>query len=305
MIQPSQVRYIKLGRGGEWERICLELRVNRIGFWTSEPEVFELCGSGKWSELEELFIRRGRTPGVARRFANEVRIFFEDDGTILWITFIGERLYWGQAVTSKPTPAPELLGVSRPMRDGWHCEDLLGEALTKDKLSGALTKLAMYRGTSCDVGDVKDYVVRRVNGQKTPEIERALQVSKDMEASALELMRLLHPRDFETLVDLLFSTSGWRRLGVVGGPEKTRDLDIVLPSTGERAFVQVKSTTNQAELDSYINRIRDGPYDRMFFVHHSGNVATSDQRVRVIGPERLAEMVVDAGLIDWLIRKVG
>jgi hypothetical protein len=61
-----------------------------------------------------------------------------------------------------------------------------------------------------------------------------------MRVSALEMMRLLEPRDFETLVDLMFSTSGWRR-GIIGNTQKTLDLDLLLPSTGERAFVQVKS----------------------------------------------------------------
>ncbi len=29
-----------------------------------------------------------------------------------------------------------------------------------------------------------------------------------------------------------------------------------------------------------------------------------DSRVTVIGPEQLAELVMDAGLVSWLIRKV-
>ena len=61
-------------------------------------------------------------------------------------------------------------GVSRPISDGWRCTDLNGELLTKDRLSGVLTKLAAYRGASCDV-DARDYVIRRINGQKTPEVE--------------------------------------------------------------------------------------------------------------------------------------
>ena len=305
VIQPSRVRYIKLGAKGKWEKVCLESGVNRIGFDTEEPQMFRLCKAGQWDDLREAFVAKRRSKSTARRFVNEIRIFFDDDGSVLWITFIGERLYWGLASDAKPTPAPDSDGVVRPIRGGWRCTDLLGEPLTKDKLSGALTKLAMYRGTSCDAKDVTDYVVRRINGHRIPEVERAIAASKAMEASALELMRLLHPRDFETLVDLIFSSSGWRRLGAVGGAEKTRDLDLLLPSTGERAFVQVKSVTGSTELESYIARIDDGPYDRMFFVHHSGKVTTSDPRVVVIGPKRLAEMVVDAGLVGWLIRKVG
>ncbi len=175
--------------------------------------------------------------------------------------------------------------------------------MTKDQLSGALTKLAAYRGTSCDV-DASDYVIRRINGQKTPEVERALIASKEMKNAAIALMKLLGPRDFELLVDLVFTASGWRRVGTVGKAQKTLDLDVILPSTNERAFVQVKSKTTSAELTEYIAKIKDGPYDRMFYVYHSGNADTDDARVTVIGPEQLADLVMDAGLVSWLIRKV-
>jgi hypothetical protein len=30
---------------------------------------------------------------------------------------------------------------------------------------------------------------------------------------------------------------------------------------------------------------------------------TDDDRVTLVGPEKLAEMVVDSGLVNWLIRK--
>nr|MBA3768519.1 hypothetical protein [Acidobacteriota bacterium] len=90
----------------------------------------------------------------------------------------------------------------------------------------------------------------------------------------------------------------------VGKAEKTRDLDLILPSTSERAFVQVKSKTTSKELDEYVAKIDDGPYDRMFYVFHSGEAKTDDPRVTVIGPEQLADLVMDAGLVSWLIRKV-
>ena len=173
-----------------------------------------------------------------------------------------------------------------------------------DRLSGALTQLAAFRGTSCDV-DVADYVVRRINGQKTPELQRAAAAVRQMRLSALELIKLLQPRDFETLVDLVFSTSGWRRQGEVGRTQKTLDIDLLLPSTGERAFVQIKSHTTSSELGEYEAQLGGSSlYEKMFFVYHSGEASTTDERVTVIGPERLAEMVVDVGLVDWLIRKI-
>jgi hypothetical protein len=153
--------------------------------------------------------------------------------------------------------------------------------------------------------DVADYAVRRINGVKTPEVERALAAMEATRLAALDLMRLLGPRDFETLVDLVFTSSGWRRLGVVGKTQKTLDLDLTLPSTGERAFVQIKSKTSSAELAEYVARLEEqGPYDRLFFVFHSGEAETDDERVTVVGPEKLGELVLDAGLMSWLIRKV-
>ena len=147
--------------------------------------------------------------------------------------------------------------------------------------------------------------MRRIKGEKTPEVERAVGALEAMRQSALELMRLLGDRDFEILVDLVFTSSGWRRLGTVGKTQKTLDIDMMLPSTGERAFVQVKSRTTSSELADYVAQLDErGPYDRMFYVFHSGNAETDDDRVTVIGPEKLGELVVDAGLVNWLVRKV-
>jgi hypothetical protein len=303
LINPARVRYIKLGERGRWEPDCIKGGIIRIGFGSAHPGRFGLCSTGHWDELAESFISEGKDKGTATRSTNELRLFFEDDGSILWITFVGERLYWGLLDQSEPVPNVDDDGVNRGVLNGWRSTDLQGDPLTKDRLSGALTKLTGYRGTSCDV-DVDKYVIDRINGKKTLEVERAIEASAEMKAAMLGLMRLLTPKDFELLVDLVFSTSGWRRVGSVGKTQKTLDLDLTLPSTGERAFVQVKSKTSSAELAEYVALIGDGPYDKMFFVFHSGEADTLDKRVTVIGPEKLADLLIDAGLTNWLIRKV-
>lgn len=303
-VRPKRVRYIKLGREGGWEKECLAKGIIRLGFGTAKPERFALCADRKWRELTKLFIATGKDKGTATRSTNEVRVFFEDAGSILWITFVGEQLWWGILGPESAQPHEDATGVWRPIAGGWRGTDRNGEPLTKDRLSGALTKLSAYRGTSCDV-DVAEYVVRRVNGRKTPEVERAVAAMTEMRAATREMIRLLGPKDFETLVDLVFSTSGWRRQGVVGKTQKTLDLDILLPSTGERALVQVKSQTTSKELAAYVSKFEDlTAFDRMFFVYHSGQAETDDEHVVVIGPDKLAEMALDAGLVTWLLRKV-
>lgn len=303
-ISPDQrVRYIKLGEGGSWEGECLSKGIIRMGLDGATAERFPLCAARQWDQLRSSFIAAGKTQGTATRFANETRLFFEDGGSTVWITFVGQRLCWGLLEPGPAEPHEDGDGVWRAVAGGWRETDLNGEPLTKDRLSGALTKLAGYQGTSCNV-DVAAYAIRRINGEKMPEVKRALVALATMKASVLDLMRLLGPRDFETLVDLVFTTSGWRRLGEVGKTQKTLDLDLVLPSTGDRAFVQVKSKTTSAELAEYVGKIEDGVYDRMIYVFHSGEAATDDRRVTLIGPEKLADLVLDAGLVNWLIRKV-
>ncbi|MCY1075795.1 restriction endonuclease [Archangium lansingense] len=298
----SSVRYIKLGKAGGWEAECLKLGIVRYGFNSRASKMIALSKSGKWSELTQAFLAAGLEKGVATRFTNESRHFFEDDGSTLWITFMGQTLYWGFVTREPPFLHEDGNGVWRRLRGGWKCTDIKSERLTKDVLSGALTQLASYRGTSCQVR-ASEYVIKRLKGIKTPEVEQALAAREAMRRAIVPLLRLLGPKDFELLVELVFGASGYRRVGVVGGVQKTIDLDLELPVTGERAFVQIKSKTSQAELARYVEQIEDH-YDQMFFVFHTGAVTTDDARVRVIGPDDLARLVVDAGLSDWLIRKV-
>ena len=181
-----------------------------------------------------------------------------------------------------------------------------GDEVRESRLSGRLTKLVRFPGTSCAVGpkDLANYTRRRINGQTIREIEQARATVARLTDDLVPLLRLLQPRDFETLVDLVFSTSGWRRLGPVGGIAKTVDLELELPTTGQQAFVQVKSVATQANLAEYLAALADRPYEAwMFFVYHTGEVETNDPRVKLVGPVELATMVLDAGLTSWLIDK--
>lgn len=225
-IRPRQVRYIKLGEGGRWEQECIRNGIIRFGFGSANAERFPLCQAGRWDDLKKSFQAQGKDVGTSTRFTNETRIFFEDDGSTLWITFVGERLYWGLLAPAAASRHKDGDGVFRKVANGWSWKDVNGEMLAKDRLHGALTKLASYRGTSCRV-DVEDYVIRRVNGQKTPAVERGIAALAEARAAVVGLLGQLGPRDFEVLVDLLFTASGWRRLGVVGKTQKTLDLDIV------------------------------------------------------------------------------
>lgn len=135
---------------------------------------------------------------------------------------------------------------------------------------------------------------------------RAREVRSAMIAVAVEMVRGLHWADFETLTDLIFARSGWQRSTPVG--ERHTDIDILVeqPTTGETAFVQVKSVAGQTELDDYLTRFRASGYDRFFFVCHSAKgalVLPDESRLHLFEGRALADAAVKNGLFDWLVER--
>ena len=84
-------------------------------------------------------------------------------------------------------------------------------------------------------------------------------------------------------MDLAFSTSGLRRLGQVGRTQKSIDLEISLPSTGERAFVELKSHATASTLADYTGRLAaTAAYYRMFLVWHTGDLEEDNRPLSVV-----------------------
>lgn len=300
-IAPKSVRYIKLGEGGTWEKECIEQGLLQFGTDSGNPETLQWAAEGRWTELAASW-RAVKSQGTATRFTNETRFYFEAGPEDLWITFVGERFYWGFLEPGVPKPIQPDLSSVRKVRGGWRCVDRDGKPLLKSNLPGSITSLAAYRGTSCSV-KAAAHVVRRINAELSEEVKRAETVRSELIHSLVPLIRRLGPRDFEVLVELIFGASGWRRIDSTGGTRKLLDLDLELPSTGERAFVQVKARTSQAEFEAYAQQRKDGVFNRMFYVYHTGAVTTDDEAITVIEAPRLARMTLDAGLTDWVIRK--
>jgi Restriction endonuclease len=251
LAKDRKVRYIKLGEHGRWERPSIERGRLHFGYDMADARKLALARVADWSGLTRALRSEGHSEAAATRITNQMRVFFEDDGSILWLTFSGQRLFWGHVGPERPLPEENGDGIWRPMEGGWRPRDPNEPQLTKANLSGQITKLALYRGTSCWVDDhAADYITRRIEGRPIPQVEQARALARELRGALTRLLQLLEPRDFETLVELVFEQSGWRRLAKTGGVEKGIDLDLQQPITGERAFVQVKSRTSQEEFDA-------------------------------------------------------
>jgi hypothetical protein len=151
---------------------------------------------------------------------------------------------------------------------------------------------------------------RLINGQHSSEYVAILHSKDDLCRHIEGGIRGLHWKDFETLVDLLFRGTGWRRVSVLGETMKFSDIDLEEPITGDMYQVQVKSRATLREFQEYSNDFAGGKYRKLFFVVHSPDEKLADlnqtdtSRVEVLVPRRIAQMVVDLGMVTWLMNKI-
>lgn len=303
-IQPKKIRFIKLGEKGSWEESSLANGTVRLGY---ESPHHEDSLRGNWDVVRAFWqVARGeKKKGAATSDVTQIRDFYELSADDVFITFHNKHLYWCRADT-KVVELPDGSRVRQAI-GGWSKTDVRGNELRIDRLDGRVSKVRGFRGTICEVR-LQDYLIRKINGESQPEVLAAVGALEELKEHAARLIKGLDWRDFELLVELLFSRAGWQRFSVAGATEKDTDLDLVAPLSGRRAFVQVKSDTCRTEALDYIARWESHGHQEFYFVYHSSSDNLDDLRNEtrgafIMGLNELADRVVRAGLMDWLIEK--
>jgi len=302
-IRARSAYFIKLGRKGEWEEQCI-LHENTIKLGFNNP-LHSVCLAGRWNEVYEYWISQGKPKGKATEITNQIRTFYESDEETLWITFFRRRMYWCFA-EKEITELADGRRI-RKVKGLWQYNDIEGFPLTIENLSGKLTKVQGFQGTICSI-EAFDYLVRRINHQKLPEVVKAEGTLADLLKDIEPLIQNLTWKDFELLVDLIFTQAGWQRISTVGKQEKAIDLDLMSPVTGRRAFVQIKSKSNMAILEDYIKQYKNmREFNEMYFVVHTTDNSFSEWQdtpdMKLWDVTKLSKLVVDSGLTNWLIKK--
>lgn len=299
-ITAERVRYIKLGSRGDKEAWCFSNNFIYIGFGSDKH--FPLCINNDWDGLIGAYRAEGRSKPTQAR--NQVKTFFDDDGSILWVTFSGQKMWWAFV---DPSQTPQAIdgGSTRLVRGTWNDKDICGRELAIERISGHLSQLVGYRATSCNVKDI-DYVLRLINDEPDSDAITAQAQIIALKSTILKLIQKLQPADFELLVDILFTQSGWRRFSPLGETQKTIDMAVILPTTGERAIIQVKSRAEQRDLDEeYMPAFRQmQQFGKMFFVYHSGYITSDNPAIRLIGPDDISDLVINSGLMMWVVDRV-
>lgn len=295
--------YVKLGRNGVWEESSMKKAIIRIG-WANQT-LADING-GNWARIQRQLEKEDEDKGTATRDCRALRMLCESTEEDLWITFHGGHLWWCKV--REPRIWQDRISKYRRVHR-WCNTNVAGDPLLTVQIPGRIAKLQGFRGTICRVRE-GDELARLLNKQRSSEYAAVLHSKEDLCRHVETGLRGLHWKDFEILVDLVFRASGWQRVSVIGETMKYSDIELREPITGEMYQVQVKSSATARDLQKYKDAFAGGKYRKLFFVVHTPDrrLATSctvDDSVEVILPGRLARIVVELGLVDWLLNKIG
>ena len=299
----TKVLYIKLGEKGMYEQECIDERqILKVGY--NEVD-HDLCLNHEWEKVEENFKHKHK-PGVAKRHVKQIKEFYEAGDDVLWITFYKSKLWW--CFSKCEVIQLEDKRKTRPAIGEWKCVDKKDKTLTFDRLSGSLLSLQAFRGTICAVHESK-YVINKLNGIESEEVKEARNALDCLEEKLEVIIRKLHWKDFEALIDLIFRQAGWQRLSLLGEEQKTFDLDLRSPITGDRYLAQVKSKAKKKHFESFKKKCKgmQKDYERFYFIVHSPSSALKNVRqngaFELISVKKVAQWAVQHGLANWVIEK--
>jgi hypothetical protein len=225
----------------------------------------------------------------------------------VWVTFHSAYLWWCRVATSGIEK--DAVSKYRKVAGKWSNCDIEGTPLIINQIPGRLSKIQRFSGTICDHGTSEvDDLRRLLNNQPGTEF-RAISSAKANLIKQVEYgLSLLHWKDFEILVDLIFRNAGWRRVSVIGESMKYVDVELEEPITGDLYQVQVKSDAKIADYQAYAEQFVKGDFRKLYFVVHNSKEKWTDapayEDVELILQERLSEMTVDFGLVNWLLKRI-
>jgi hypothetical protein len=190
----------------------------------------------------------------------------------------------------------------------WSNQSVGGRPLVRANLPGTVTTVASFKGTICEPASW-EHILRVIRDEENPDAAAARAALENYRAAVAKLVAHLHERDFELLIDLILSRTGWVRLAKLGGVIEGIDIEAENVAANEIAFVQVKSQAGQSVLDDYVERFnnRRDRYDRMIFAVHSpvgALIAPKGEPVQVWTGNHIARLVVQLGLGEWVAQRL-
>lgn len=301
-----RVNYIKLGQNGAYAKECIENGYIKLGYNEIDHD---LCIGGRWEKVREDIISKYKCGNAtATRHCNQIKKFYEDGDDVLWITFFGNKMWW--CFSSNKITFKSDRTKTRKTINEWSDKDIKNKFLSEDRIRGDIRAKKFFQGTICNVSD-KDYIINKINSELSVDVAKCEEDAKNLKQSVEKLILKLQPNDFELLVDLIFRQAGWQRVDYAGGNLPDIDLALFSPITNENMAVQIKCRSGLTQFNDWRNIVSSmDQFDRFYYIVHTplDNLkkykADEEEKIDLLLSERLSELVVCYGLVDWLIRKV-
>jgi hypothetical protein len=305
-VEFTRAYYIKLGSEGKYEEFSINENRARVGY---DDIMLEEINERNWKTLKQKLQsrRRYKTKGALTMDVNALKAFVESTSDDIWITFYASQLWWCKL--GEQTVYEDELSRYRLLAGEWHNHDIRGHPLLMNQIPGSISKIQRFQGTICNVKE-KDDLKRLINDQPSEAYQAISRAKGNLVTQVEKGLKRLHWKDFETLVDLLFRNAGWNRTSIVGESMKFADLELEERVTGDLYQVQVKSMATVDDFEEYAQRFAHGSFRKLYFAVHSPDENLAEYQlgtykdVELILPGRLAEMVVDFGLTDWLMKRI-
>lgn len=308
-ISSTQALFIKLGVKGSYEKECIKER-NIVKLSYNEID-HDLCLSGHWQAVKKNIAKKYKTPkGVTTYHLNQIKYFYEVGQDVLWITFYNHKLWW--CFADKKIICEKDGTKFRKVLGKWRSKDIGSQELRIGNLSGRLLRTQSFRGAICRVKEI-NYLLNKINGEEQAEVKKVKEAFDLLCDRVAPIIKRLNWKDFERLIDLIFRNAGWQRISELGQVQRTIDLELANPITGERAVAQVKSESNLKEFHSYKKEFGGMTgYDKFFYLVHT---PTEDlrqykkenklEKIKIYLADEIAKLAINAGLFDWILRIVG
>jgi hypothetical protein len=307
---PNSVRYVKNGAGGQWWKAAKANGQIHLG-WRDKPE--DLLRAGEMEPIESLIrAHYGNKPGATQDF-KALRTLLADPSQHIWITFQDGCMWWctvRNGVETNPDIETNEQGhFWLTCELPWNNHSVENKRhLVTSELPGIVVAVAGYQATVCEPKGWKE-ILRIIRNEEDEDARVAALARQTYEVAVVKLIARLGDKDFELLIDLILSRTGWARLGKVGGTTEGIDIEVENVSSDEIAFVQVKSAASQSVLDDYVSRFnaRRDRYHRMIFAVHSPKGALMPpvgQQVSIWTGKEIARRVVKLGLGDWVATRL-
>jgi len=296
--------YIKLGEKGKWEESSIKENKIRIG-WGIQS--LEDINKHNWDTIRQREYHYHNNKTIATKDTNDLILICDCTEEDIWITFYLSKLWWCRV--GEPRIYEDHISKYRNVKDIWKDSDAKGNPLLINQISGRISKLQGYRGTLCRVHAVDDLRCL-LNAQPTREYQEILRAKNELINEVEKGLRTLHWKDFELLVDLIFRNSGWERISLLGETMKFVDMELLDPITKDQYQVQIKSEATAKDFQNYVEQFASRNYRKFYFVVHTPKRGLDNyefnqkDNVELILPNRLAKMVVELGLLNWLMNKI-